>query len=648
MKFKRFLYLIAFISIQIPNMTGQNWDTKLVKVGFSTDLRYCEKLDRIFVSLYNKILIINPNTGSVLDSIVVGDNNNLNGPTILKIAVSDDGQYLYFAKRQETKVYRYKLSNKSKDLEIPVGEPILDLEVMPGRPQTIAVTRFDSRDLAIFDNAIKRTNTVNQGFENIVNVIFAYKDSTTLYGSDASSSNKFMVIKIDNTGVAIKSAGYGLLSEFGGGIYSSSKDGFVYTNKGYKINLTVGKVPIIEGSYGERGNSQLINNITSGYFVADQIQNKVYALVQLRDFSNLTDSTQLAVFNKATFNLDTIYTLPIKFNFVDYANELIEWGSGKMAILADDNLILLRQCTSQNTIAPTILEGTVKTGCNDSLVTLTASGNFSRYAWSNGDTGRIIRVKNIWNKQIISVAAMDTEGCVSPYSVPTTLMFESQLEVPNFYVADQKTATCKGDSINLTAYAGTSQIIWSNGAKGNSTWVKQTGDYSMYAVTENGCKTLNSAAQKVTVFDFQIPPRPTIKIDRGDTVLCEGASITLSGPTGFSLYKWSNGDNQRVTTITPANSQEISLRVSDTNGCQSPPSISISLERLYKPYPIPQITRNGNILASSNTEGNQWFLNGNPIMGATQQFYKPLETGLYTVKYSVRGCFSDPSLGVQF
>jgi len=35
--------------------------------------------------------------------------------------------------------------------------------------------------------------------------------------------------------------------------------------------------------------------------------------------------------------------------------------------------------------------------------------------------------------------------------------------------------------------------------------------------------------------------------------------------------------------------------------------------------PIPQITQNGLAIMSSSATGNQWFLNNNPISGATNQ-----------------------------
>jgi CubicO group peptidase (beta-lactamase class C family) len=58
----------------------------------------------------------------------------------------------------------------------------------------------------------------------------------------------------------------------------------------------------------------------------------------------------------------------------------------------------------------------------------------------------------------------------------------------------------------------------------------------------------------------------------------------------------------------------------------------------------PTITINGNQLQSSYQNGNQWYLNGTLIIGETNQFITPTQSGNYTVKYtSEEGCeiFSD-------
>jgi hypothetical protein len=60
-------------------------------------------------------------------------------------------------------------------------------------------------------------------------------------------------------------------------------------------------------------------------------------------------------------------------------------------------------------------------------------------------------------------------------------------------------------------------------------------------------------------------------------------------------------------------------------GCQSAAKLPVPLTK-------PVITQNGNILNSNFSFGNQWYLNGNAIAGATNPSYVPLQSGNYTVQ----------------
>jgi hypothetical protein len=60
------------------------------------------------------------------------------------------------------------------------------------------------------------------------------------------------------------------------------------------------------------------------------------------------------------------------------------------------------------------------------------------------------------------------------------------------------------------------------------------------------------------------------------------------------------------------------------------------------PPAVPTISQNGTILTSSASSGNQWYLNGSPIAGATGTTYDMALTGSgsYTVTVTVDGCSS--------
>jgi hypothetical protein len=63
---------------------------------------------------------------------------------------------------------------------------------------------------------------------------------------------------------------------------------------------------------------------------------------------------------------------------------------------------------------------------------------------------------------------------------------------------------------------------------------------------------------------------------------------------------------------------------------------------------VPAISQNGNQLASNASSGNQWFLDGVAIAGATGQNYTPSASGNYSVQVTLNGCTSTMSATVNF
>ncbi len=81
-----------------------------------------------------------------------------------------------------------------------------------------------------------------------------------------------------------------------------------------------------------------------------------------------------------------------------------------------------------------------------------------------------------------------------------------------------------------------------------------------------------------------------------------------------------------------------------TTGCESSRTAVVAT---VNPTPAtPTVTSNGVVLTSSATTGNQWYLNGTLIPGATGQTHTPTAFGTYTVVSTVNSCASAASTGV--
>ncbi len=126
-------------------------------------------------------------------------------------------------------------------------------------------------------------------------------------------------------------------------------------------------------------------------------------------------------------------------------------------------------------------------------------------------------------------------------AVPFTLTQQSPANTPApvMITADRPSRQiCQGDSIRLTATAGTS-FLWNTGATTQSIWVRTAGNYS--ATVTNYCGTATSAPYKVII--NPVPTSPTVT---GDSVCGPGsATLTASGP---GLLIWSDGNGNDVHT----------------------------------------------------------------------------------------------------
>lgn len=124
----------------------------------------------------------------------------------------------------------------------------------------------------------------------------------------------------------------------------------------------------------------------------------------------------------------------------------------------------------------------------------------------------------------------------------------------------------------------------------------------------------------------------------GDTNLCQGESITLNAPSGFARYAWSNGAT--TPSITVNQSGSYAVEVFDSSSCSG---ISDTVHIVVHPTPPkPIITQTGLNLSSTPAHSYQWYYEGWPIPGATQQSYTVIANGRYKVRiWTIHGCTNE-------
>jgi lysyl endopeptidase len=153
---------------------------------------------------------------------------------------------------------------------------------------------------------------------------------------------------------------------------------------------------------------------------------------------------------------------------------------------------------------------------------------------------------------------------------------------------------------------------------------------------------------------------PTAAVSIGGTPnpSCAGQNVTFTATPTFGgttpSYQWKvNGNNvgtnsATYTTSTLSNGDVVTcVMTSNYPGVQGNPATSQSVTATVNPIPAtPTVTQNGFTLTSSSPTGNQWYLNGNPITGATGQNYTATQNGNYTVVVTQNACSSAASTPV--
>lgn len=123
----------------------------------------------------------------------------------------------------------------------------------------------------------------------------------------------------------------------------------------------------------------------------------------------------------------------------------------------------------------------------------------------------------------------------------------------------------------------------------------------------------------------------------GAATICPGDEIRLAAPHGYSAYEWNNGDQTAVGEMTSEG--QYNVTVYNEFGCES-----VSTTYIINEFPIiqPVITEsNGELNANSSGAVYQWYLNGEPIGGNSQQIVIQ-GTGSYSVELTDNnGCISE-------
>lgn len=271
---------------------------------------------------------------------------------------------------------------------------------------------------------------------------------------------------------------------------------------------------------------------------------------------------------------------------------------------------------------PSANAGADQSTCAGQAVTLTASGG-TAYQWSDGQSGATVSVApnatTTYTVTVTNACGSDTDDVT--VNVTTNVMIDAGMDV----------IVCQGEEVTLTASGGDT-YIWNNGQTGASLTVTPNSSIS-YTVTGflGGCTGVDNVT--ITVI-----PAPIIEAGANQTI-CEGESTMLTAiPSTAGTFEWSTGETTATISVMPSGTETYSITFTDDNGCVDTDEVSVSNFTTAQPT----ISESGGVLtADINAFGYQWYLNGQPIQGASAQSYIPVMDGDYTVEiFDTNGCSS--------
>ena len=270
----------------------------------------------------NSIALIDPVTANVGPYIFIGSEPN-------KLALSDDGKYLYVGLDGVAGVRRLNLATRVPEPTFQLGsDPFFglyypeDMEVRPGRHDEVAVSLkrlgVSPRHggVALYVNGVRRPDMTQDHTGS--NVIEFCSSTASLYGyNNETTEFGFRRISVSDSGLKEVDVARDFFSGFGGDFRCSG--GLGYTNSGRAFD------PVTKTLVGSFNLSS-----GSGFFSAigrpDASVNRVFYL--LGSGSGSPSTAQIRAFDMRTFLMAGSFDVP---NVSGGPGSLIRWGADGLA-----------------------------------------------------------------------------------------------------------------------------------------------------------------------------------------------------------------------------------------------------------------------------------------------------------------------------
>lgn len=219
-------------------------------------------------------------------------------------------------------------------------------------------------------------------------------------------------------------------------------------------------------------------------------------------------------------------------------------------------------------------------------------------------------------------------------------LYVDPLAPPNASFSTAFSSACVGVPFIISDQSSGSPTAWTwtltGGAPALSSVKNPTVTYSTAGVYTVSLKSTNvNGTSTVYTNTILVTTAPIIALTTA--TVCSGMPATISA-SGATSYVWSGGGGTSASISVSPLITTVYTCTGYVGACTSVKSTTVTVGSVPA---VPIITQMGQVLTSSSPTGNQWYMNGTLIPGATAQSYTVTVDGYYTVWVtSALGCQS--------
>ncbi len=291
-------------------------------------------------------------------------------------------------------------------------------------------------------------------------------------------------------------------------------------------------------------------------------------------------------------------------------------------------------CSSPAIIPAANFTASAATVCAGQSIILTDNSTNTPTSWSWTMTSGTPASTNAQSPSVIyNTAGTYTISLIAANSAGSSSSFSKIITVnPNPAVP---AITPSGSFLTSSAATG-NQWYWNsvliNGAANQTYNTAANGSYTVMVTNSFGCSSTSAA----TIITTDNPPAANFTASA--STVCAGQAVTLTDNSTNTPTSWS----WTMTNGTPASSSiqspsviyntagTYTVTLVDANSFGSSTSVSQIITVNVNPA-VPTISLSGNILTSSSSTGNQWYLDSVLINNAVNPVYTAAANGAYTV-----------------